>query len=382
MSKPKINVREIINRRMEIADRIEEIADTCEAEQRERNEIEEAEFTALRREDQLLEMKMRAYSDPNLRELPAQNPDIVLRESLESKQQVSIVLSRDLQMSPSVAGTGIIPIQEQEMLKPLRAGLIYDKVGIKIRTGLAGGELRWPKHGKAKAYFVDEGEKLEDGKIDFDKLNVTPRRLGCAIPLTREVLDDSQGIVEAVVTEEMPQAVIDCINESLFTTSAKYTDQKGVEKDRKVYGPFVKAAESPMQFAGEVPTRKELLKMKSEVAASVIKVIAPCWVMTETMKTELEATPLDPGSGRFLVENDTLLGCPVYTTPEIGEGNIGYGDWSYQAAGFFGPIAMTVDPFTLARQNATDFVLNTRFATATLYEEAFVLGKAKDAGAE
>jgi hypothetical protein len=38
---------------------------------------------------------------------------------------------------------------------------------------------------------------------------------------------------------------------------------------------------------------------------------------------------------------------------------------------------MTVDPFTLARQNATDFVLNTRFATTTLYEEAFVLGKAK-----
>ena len=69
----------------------------------------------------------------------------------------------------------------------------------------------------------------------------------------------------------------------------------------------------------------------------------------------------------------------MYVTPEIGEGNIGYGDWSYQAAGFFGPMNMTVDPFTLARQNATDFVLNTRFATTTLYGEAFVLGKAKAA---
>ena len=33
-----------------------------------------------------------------------------------------------------------------------------------------------------------------------------------------------------------------------------------------------------------------------------------------------------------------------------------------------------VDPYTLARNNATDFVLNARFGTTTLYPEAFALG--------
>ena len=63
----------------------------------------------------------------------------------------------------------------------------------------------------------------------------------------------------------------------------------------------------------------------------------------------------------------------------IGAGNIGFGDWSYQAAGFFGDMNLVVDPYTLARNNAVDFVLNTRFGTVTLREEAFVLGKAKTA---
>ena len=38
---------------------------------------------------------------------------------------------------------------------------------------------------------------------------------------------------------------------------------------------------------------------------------------------------------------------------------------------------LAVDPYTLLRQNSTDFVLNAHFATTTLYEEAFVLGKVK-----
>lgn len=380
MKKEKtVNVRELIARHQEITFRIGEIADACEAEKRERTQEEDDEYHSLKCEDQLLIMKMDVLSNASLRDVHVPDADKMLRDSLADKQQVTVMLMRDtaVQMSSSLEGTGIIPVQEQEMLKPLRAGLIWDKVGLRIRSFLAGTELRWPKHGKAKARFLDEGERIEDGKIDFDKLNVTPRRLGCAIPVTRETLDDSQGVVEGVVREEMPAAVIDCVNEALFTTSSTYTDGKGAVQPRKVYGPFVEAAKNPVLFAGAVPTRRELLKMKSKVAKSGIKVIAPCWVMTENMKTELEATPLDPGSGRFLCENDTVLGVPVYVTPEIGEGNIGYGDWSYQAAGFFGPMNMTVDPFTLARQNATDFVLNTRFATTTLYEEAFVLGKAK-----
>ncbi|WP_302612350.1 phage major capsid protein [uncultured Muribaculum sp.] len=378
--KKKLNVRELVNRYQENCDRIQTIAETCEKEQRERTEAEDKEFAALTRENQLLQMKMQAVNAPN--PVETASPTEQLREVVNSANpggKVSIILTRDvtLMTTSSVADTGIIPVDEQEMLKPLRAGLIYDKVGINLRTGLAAGELRWPMHTKAVGQFADEGERLTDSKVEFDKLTVTPRRLGIAIPVTREALDSSQGVVESVVREEMPAAVVDLINGAMFTTSSTFTDKDGNTKNRVVYGPFVEAAKKPFEFAAEVPTRRELIKMKANVIAAGIKLTHPCWVMTENMKAELEDTKVDAGSGRFVCENDMILGYPVFCTSEIGEGNVGFGDWSYQAAGFFGTTSLTVDPYTLARQNATDFVLNAHFATVTLRKDAFVLGHKK-----
>ena len=329
----KLSVRELIDQYQVNCDRINEIAETCEKEKRERNEKEEEEFVTLVRENQLLQMKMHAATAEHLRENPNadRNPDQRLRELvLEQKREATIVLCRDLMTTEGLADTGIIPVSEEEMLKPLRAGLIYDKVGIKVMTGLVAGKLRWPRHGKAVAQWAGEGERLVDAKVDFSKLDTKPERLGLAIPVTREELESSQGVVESVIREEMPMAVVDAVNEAMFTTVGTYTDASdgNKTKNKKVVGPFVKAATKAIQFAGEIPTRKELLKMKVTVIKSGIKLIAPCWVMTEDMKAELEDVKVDAGSGRFLVENDMLLGCPVFTTEFIGQGNIGFGDWS------------------------------------------------------
>ena len=371
MSKTNINARQLAEKYQQNCDRINEIADACEKEQRERNAAENSEFEALSRENQLLQMRMRALKSDDQPQAKVKSNDEIMRETLlKENKTLTVMLTREdtygnPQTTAALAQTGIIPIHQQEMLKPMRLGLIWDKVGINIRTGLAG-TLRWPKHSKAVAQFADEAEKLVDKSIEWGKLETTGHRLGIAIPVTKEELEDSAGVVEGIVREEMPAAIVDAINEALFTT---------VKGARKVYGPF--AGKTPVEFAGtETPTRKELLKMKATVAKKV-KLVAPCWVMTEDMKALLEDVKVDAGSGRFLCENDTILGYPVFVTDAIEAGYIGFGDWSYQAAGFFGSMNLIADPYTLSRKNSVDFVLNTRFGTVTLREDAFVLGKVK-----
>lgn len=365
MIKNQKTVRELIQRHQENSARIEEIANLCEQEKRERTESESAEYAKLVRDNDMISMKLQALQSPELPVSVDRNQQ--LRDALSQGKKVQFVLTRDvtLMKTTDLEGTGIIPIDQQEMLKPLREGLIWNKVGLTIRTGLKG-KLRWPKHAKAVAKFVNEGDRLEDSKIDFSKLEMSGERLGVAIPVTREELEDSDGIVESVINEEMPAAIIDVINEALFTT------EKG---SRKVYGPFAEEDVQTVEFAGDVPTRAELLEMKATVAKTGIQLANACWVMTESTKAQLEDAKVDAGRGRFICENNTILGYPVFTTSAIGEGNVGFGDWGYQAAGFFGDWNMIVDPYTLARNNATDFVLNTRFGTTTLYKEAFVLGK-------
>lgn len=393
MKKNKINVRGLVDKYQTNCDRISEIADTCETEQRERTEAENKEYETLVRENQLLQMKMQAAQGVNAGHGEGRiDADKEVRDALLTRgSKVEIRIMREdppagtgdagtsvvvtPQTTAALEGTGIIPVYEQEMLKPVRKGLIYNLVGLNIRSGLHG-KLRWPKHGKAVASFADEAERLVDSSIDFGKLETNGHRMGIAVPVTREELEDSHGIVESVVREEMPAAIIDLINSALFSTTDTYTAADGKEKTRKVVGPFVAAAKNPTQFAGALPTRKELLLMVAKVSEE-LDLKNPCWVMTESMKAELCDVKVDAGSGRFLCENGTILGYPVYTTSEIGAGNIGFGDWSYQAAGFFGDWNLIADPYTLARNNSVDFVLNARFGTVTLRDDAFVLGKVK-----
>ncbi len=377
MKKEQMTVRGMIDQHQVNCDRMREIADLCEREERSLNEKETAEYNQLRRENEILQMRMQAASAQQYQTVPTVNTDQMLRENLLDKgTKVTVTLMREVtpQTTAALADTGIIPVAQQEMLNPIRKGLIWDKVGLNIRSGLAG-TLRWPKHGKAVASFADEAERLVDSKIDFGKLEMTGSRIGIALPVTKEELEDSEGIVESVIREEAPAAVIDVINDALFCTDKNYTGADGQSHVRKVFGPFASETVNTVDFTASVPTRKELLKMVTAVASKV-DLKSPCWVMTEAMKAELRDVKVDAGSGRFLCENDMILGYPVFTTPIIGEA-IGFGDWSYQAAGFFGEMSFIADPYTLARNHAVDFVLNGRFGTATLRDDAFVLGKKK-----
>ena len=54
---------------------------------------------------------------------------------------------------------------------------------------------------------------------------------------------------------------------------------------------------------------------------------------------------------------------------------IGLGDWRYQPMGMFGTLRFIVDPYSKARKDSVDFVLNTDYATKTIRSEAFKLGK-------
>jgi hypothetical protein len=87
-----------------------------------------------------------------------------------------------------------------------------------------------------------------------------------------------------------------------------------------------------------------------------------------------------------MIQNGTLCGLPVYTTNAIRKTStsggtttvtefIGLGDWRYQPMGLFGTLRFIVDPYSQARKDSVDFVLNCDYGTKTLRPEAFLLGQ-------
>lgn len=170
--------------------------------------------------------------------------------------------------------------------------------------------------------------------------------------------------------------------------------------------------------------------MKAAVLETGIDGTNLCWVMTKSMEAILEGTPINE-KGVFLpmVQNGMLCGLPVYTSNVIRDAKISYqkyngtawakaedfdpkkntakftvtstaavadlkgmasgdyakvvegteyiglGDWRYQPMGLFGSLRFIVDPYSKARKDCVDFVLNADYATKTLRPEAFKLGK-------
>ena len=184
-------------------------------------------------------------------------------------------------------------------------------------------------------------------------------------------MNQTEGVLEMIVKKLMPLAVAKLLNKIVFST-AKVTNAT------TLVGPFVSCVGSETAFSAE-PTFKEFNTLKAKVLASGIDGDNLCWVMTKAQKAIAEATPKDKGSGIMVCENDHIAGLPVFTTHYIGEGNIGLGDWRYQPMGLFGDISFIIDPYSQARKDAVDFVLNVNYGTTTLRKEAFALAKVASA---
>lgn len=380
-NKIKINVRELVNKFQENCDRIKQIADVCEKEHRERNNEENAEFEALMRENQLLQMRMQAAASDfmAMSEDPMAEVDKIVRENTLARRPTEFIFVRDTMMVSDAKAGGVVPLNVQDIIKPLQEGFILDKVGLPFHTGLVG-EYVWPVYEAVKAAVAGEGVARSAQKIQMSSLRATPDRVGLSISASNQALNASDGLVEKIIREIMPQAVRQLLNQILFST-------KKVNNATQLVGPFVDKVGTAVALS-KVPTFEELNKgMKAKVLESGVDGEHLCWVMTKSMQAVLEGQPINK-NGVFLpmIQNGMLCGLPVYTTNEIRvEDNtggtkttteyIGLGDWRYQPMGLFGDLRFIVDPFTSADKDFVVFHLNADYATKTLRSEAFILGK-------
>lgn len=273
-------------------------------------------------------------------------------------------------VSNDTTSGGIVPVKVQDILDPLVEGLILNKVGLPMPTGLAGDYI-WPTYETVEATIQGEGVALTDTKIKMSKLTASPQRIGIAIPVTRQAINQTEGVVEMIVKKLMPLSVTMLLNKIMFSTTK-------VTGATTLLGPFVALAGSAIDVSAE-PTFREFNAIKAKVLATGVDGEHLCWVMTKAQKAIAEATPKDKGSGIMVCENDHIAGLPVFTTGYIGEGYIGLGDWRYQPMGLFGDISFVIDPYSQARKDAVDFVLNVNYGTTTLRKEAFALAKVKAA---
>jgi HK97 family phage major capsid protein len=382
----KKNVIELLNdrsvmitRREQINIRLNEIDDTVNAEKREKNDAEKSEYNKLQSEFAKLTREIGMnYDEVNvLTQTPEQNKsrNTVLREALQGAKKegnVEFALKREITTATLEAG-GLIPVTINDVLPPLELGLIYDKIGVQIETGVSG-NLVWPLMGNGDAEILGETEELTDETINFDKINAIKTRVGVSFSVSNSAINDSNEDLVSLIQREAQMRYRRTINRVMFSHQ-NFTGN--------FHGPFA-GAKAQGTFEGKTPTFAELMEMKGKVAEPGVEMDGFAFVMSETMKARLEATPIDAGSGRMIVEGGKIGGYPVFTTAYINYSStkekanveyVGAGVWSYLALNQYGDLRMTVDYVTEAKKDKTVVTLNSEWSMTTLRSEAFALYK-------
>lgn len=369
-------MKKIYQRISEIQARLRAMADTIETEKRAVNDEEKKEINALERELDILMLRARAVEipEPEGMKKPAGikayfravvdtgKNNISFRVREEGAEAVNPGISTML--TDDLDGNAIMPLTVGDIIKPLREELVYNRIGIQIPTGCRG-QYEWPVVEAIKATVAGEAVKVAATKINLDKVAAVTQRIAVGVSASRESLFQSAGKLEAIIREQLPLAIAECVNEIM-------TGTQRINEACAITGPFVGLTPSAIDF-----TFKGFNKAKATLLAKNLKSSRMCWIMTESTKAELETVPKDAGSGIMLIENDRLCGLPVFCSSHIGEGMVGLGDFTYQVCAQFGDFYLVVDPYTGADANVVNFWLNTDFGTATLRPEACALFKSK-----
>lgn len=357
------------------------IMDKAQAEKRELSAEENVEYQKLQSEFAKLgrELALNADLVTSLKNKPSneKSANTLLREALiEAKKsgKTEFVLQREINTTLTIDEGGLIPVSVKDVVDPLEKGLIYGEVGIPVQTGVVG-NMQWPILGSVEAEIVGETVELTDKTLDLSKINAKAVRVGISFTVSNQAINNSDVDLVALIQNQARMGMARTLNRVAFSHENFTGD---------FHGPFA-GAKAQVTFAGNTPTLKELLAMKGAVAGEGIQMIGFCYVMSEAMKAKLEATSVDEGSGKMIIENGRVAGAyPVFTTEYINYGaNSEKAGVEYIAAGVFaylplnqhGELRMVVDPYTQAKKDCVVITLNSDWSMTTLRKEAFALGK-------
>lgn len=358
--------------------------DKAEAEKRALDANEKEQFEKLKTEKELLEMKVerRALEDVNAglvsdrRALFSQAVyDVVNHRSLEDYSGVVTengikIVERAADVITDTTGVeSMVPVTKGEIIEPTEKGLIIDKLGIKMQSGLVG-DLVFPTLAAIEASIQGENAEVGDTKLDIGKIKASPKRISISVPVSKRAINQTNYSLQNVVLKQVSLGVARLLNKWMFSGTALAGASNGV---------FVKAApnveyDTALTFAHVVGLETAVMDEGIDVTDGTA-----AYVCTPKVYGALKSTPIEKGSAEMICRNGMVNGYPVLVTNYMDADTIGFGVFSYAGIGQFGDMDLVIDPYTAAKKNIVNFILNTDYDIVVARPEAFSIAKKKAA---
>lgn len=253
-------------------------------------------------------------------------------------------------------GGEAVPTEMFDLMGALRDRMVISQLGARFLS--LNGNVEIPIYSGANATWESEISSAKDGSGKFSTVKFSPKRLTVELPISKQFLIQTSASAEATLRQDL----IDCIAEKLQKTM--FGD--GAGDNVTPAGLFNGVLEDANAFNyAEAVNMEELLETHNVYGEFK-------YVMHPTAKALLRTTNIDRGSGKFVFENNAVLGIDAYSTNSVVERGVILGNWNQFYVASFGALDLTIDPYTLANRGQVKLTINAYFDFKEVRPEAFV----------
>lgn len=251
-----------------------------------------------------------------------------------------------------------------EFIDVLRNASSVMRAGARVMNGLSG-DVKIPKKltAASAAWIATEGGASAESEMTVGSVSLTPKTLGAHTDITRQLMIQSSMDVEALVRDDLAQALALAIDLAALEGTGASGQPTGILNTSGV---------NTTTFAGVNPTFAEVVAMETALADDNALMGSLGYIMRSGMYGALKTTEKASGTAQFVVEpGNTINGYNTFVSNQGTAGNAYFGNFSDLLVGFFGGLDIIVDPYTNSTSGTVRVVALQSCDTAVRHAQSF-----------
>jgi HK97 family phage major capsid protein len=233
-----------------------------------------------------------------------------------------------------------------KFIKVLKSKAVLGRLGATYLPGLIG-DLSIPKQsGTSTAYWLGEDGDVSDSDFLIGNVLLSPKTIAAAVPITRRLMKQDSLAVDSLIIND------------ILGNIALGIDLAGIEGDGTSNTPLglvntlgVNTVTIAAAATTGVPTFAETVAFESAIDADDALEGSLAYLTTAPIAGGLKTSPLDAGSGRFILEQGQANGYSVVKSNQIAAKRIAFGDWTNLLIAMWGALDMRTDTSTKAKSD-------------------------------
>ena len=244
---------------------------------------------------------------------------------------------RDLTVGTNNAGGFLVGTNHDgaNFIDALRAAMVTTRLGARIMSNLQG-NVAIPKLATGTStYWVAEDGAPTEGQPVFASVSLVGKSLASYVQISRNLLIQSDPSVETVIQDDITQAIAVAIDAAALAGTGSSNQPTGILATTGI---------GSVSFASTgAPTFAEIVAIESAISADNAMGANMAFVTTPALAGTLKTTTKDSGSGRFVSEDNAIMGYSVNPTSSMTANTILLGDFSQLMIAQFGAVEVITD---------------------------------------